>query len=125
MTPLWWMVAASFASWLIITMAFDTGAAPETFLGMLAPLAGAAVTWVIVARTYPAHPERLTPRMMKAFAGKVVFFGAYVTVMLGVLSLQPVPFAISFTSYFIALHVTEAFLLRRVFLRGAASSAVV
>ena len=124
MTPLWWMVAASFASWLIITMAFDTGAAPEIFLGMLAPLAGAAVTWVIVAQTYPAHPERLTPRMMKAFAGKVVFFGVYVTVMLAVLSLQPVPFAISFTSYFITLHLTEAFLLRRVFIRGAAFSAV-
>jgi hypothetical protein len=124
MTPLWWMVAASFASWLMVVMAFDTGAAREILLGMLAPLAGAAVTWVIVTWTYPARPERLTARMMKAFAGKVVFFGVYVTVMLGVLSLQPVPFAISFTSYFIALHVTEAFLLRRVFIRGAAPSAV-
>jgi hypothetical protein len=53
--------------------------------------------------------------MVAAFGGKLVFFGAYVTVMLGVLSLRPLPFVISFTAYFIALHLFEAFCLQRLF----------
>jgi hypothetical protein len=53
--------------------------------------------------------------MILAFAGKMVFFGAYVTLALTMFPLRPVPFVISFTSYFIALHVTEAIWLRRLF----------
>ncbi len=53
--------------------------------------------------------------MVAAFGGKLVFFGAYVTVMLGVLSLRPLPFVISFTAYFIALHLFEALCLQRLF----------
>jgi hypothetical protein len=46
---------------------------------------------------------------------KAVFFGAYVAGMLRLIGLRPVPFVVSFTSYFIALHVTEAVFLRRLF----------
>ena len=35
--------------------------------------------------------------------------------MLRVLALRPVPFVLSFTSYFIALHATEALFMRRLF----------
>ena len=45
----------------------------------------------------------------------MVFFGVYVTVMLKVLALRPLPFVVSFTAYFIALHVIEALCLRRLF----------
>ena len=55
-----------------------------------------------------SDPERLTSLMIAAFAGKMVFFGAYVAVMLKVLSLRPVPFVVSFTSSFIALYLMEA-----------------
>ena len=37
---------------------------------MLAPLAGAVGTWVLVARTYPSQPERLTSLMVAAFGGE-------------------------------------------------------
>jgi len=47
-----------------------------------------------------------------------VFFGAYVGVALGVLSLRSMPFVVSFTSYFIALYVAEALCLRRLFASG-------
>ena len=86
---------------------------------MLAPLAGAAATWVLVARTFTSRPELLTPLMVAAFAGKLVFFGAYVTIMLRVLALRPLPFVISFTTYFIALHLFEALCLQRLFAGNA------
>jgi hypothetical protein len=53
--------------------------------------------------------------MVQGLAVKAVFFGAYVVAMLRVLRVRPVPFVVSFTGYFIALHVTEALFLRRLF----------
>ncbi len=53
--------------------------------------------------------------MISAFAGKLVFFGAYVGLAIGVLGVQPVPFAASFAGYFIALHMIEALWLKRLF----------
>jgi len=44
----------------------------------------------------------------------------YVAGMLRVLGVRPVPFVLSFTIYFIALHMTEALFMRRLFLRAEA-----
>ena len=49
---------------------------------MFGPLAAAAVSWVLTERTYTREPERLTALMIGAFGAKMVFFGAYVAVML-------------------------------------------
>ena len=117
MKPAWWMVGAAVLSWLAVAAMPDMDHDREVLLGMLAPLAGAVGTWVLVARTYPSRPERLTSLMVAAFGAKLVFFGAYVTVMLKVLALQPLPFVISFTTYFIALHMFEALCLQRLFAR--------
>ena len=57
--------------------------------------------------------------MIAAFAVKMVFFGAYVAVMLRRLSLRPVPFVVSFTAYFIALYLIEALSLQRLFAGSA------
>ena len=38
--------------------------------------------------------------------------------MLRVLELRPLPFVVSFTGYFIALHVIEALFMRRLFASG-------
>ena len=46
--------------------------------------------------------------MIAAFAVKMVFFGAYVAVMLRGSALRPMPFVVSFTGYFIALALVEA-----------------
>jgi len=56
--------------------------------------------------------------MIGAFGVKILFFGAYTAVMLTVVGLRPVPFVASFTSYFIALYLTEALLMRRLFVAG-------
>jgi len=82
-------------------------------LGTIGPLAVASATWVLMQQTYRRDPRRLTPLMLKLFAGKMVFFGVYVAVMLGVLALRPVPFVVSFTISFVSLHLIEALSLRR------------
>jgi hypothetical protein len=115
MKPFWWMGGASVASWLLVAAIPGFADDREVLFGMLAPLAGAAATWVLVARTFGSHPEWLTSLMVAAFAAKLVFFGVYVTVMLTVLSLRPVPFVVSFTAYFITLHLVEALCLQRFF----------
>ena len=119
MTPAWWMVGASLGSWLAATRLLNIDAEREIVLGMFGPLAAAVMTWVLVERTWTSsHPERLTPLMIQAFAAKIVFFGVYIVVILKMLPVRPIAFVVSFTSYFIALHVTEALCMRRLFARG-------
>ena len=115
MKPLAWMVGASVGSWLAIAAWSGVSNSREVLFGMLAPLAGAASTWLLVARAFPSRPEMVTALMVAAFAAKLVFFGVYVTIMLRVLSLRPLPFVASFTAYFIALHLFEALCLQRLF----------
>lgn len=113
-----WMAAASVLTCLAVVASFGTRIAAEIVLGMLAPLVVAVGSWVLIERTYRRAPERVTGLMVAGFAGKMVFFGFYVAVMLKGLALKPVPFVASFTGYFIALHVMEAFALRRLFANG-------
>jgi hypothetical protein len=107
------MTAAAVAS--AMAAAAIAGRAAEVLLGMRAPLAAATVSWVLTERVYERAPERLTGLMIGAFGVKMLFFGAYVAVMLEVAGLRPTPFIVSFTSYFIALYLTEALLMRRLF----------
>ena len=109
------MAGASLLSWLMIALIVDRRTSVAVLWGMLGPLAVATVTWVLSERTYRRHPESLTALMITAFGGKMVFFGAYVAVVLEWLSQPAVPFVASFTTYFIALHLCEALLLRRLF----------
>ena len=115
MKPVGGMTAASVLSWLVATAVLGTHIGAELFLGMIAPLGVAACTWLLIERTYRRHPERVTALMVTGFGAKMVFFGAYVVIVLKALSLRPIPFVASFTAYFIALHLTEAFCLRRLF----------
>jgi len=94
----------------------ETGAG--VLLGMLAPLAAAGVSWVLIERTFKREPEQLTSLMIGAFGAKMLFFGAYVVVMLAAVRVPPVPFVASFTGFFIALYLAEALLMRRLFAGG-------
>jgi hypothetical protein len=53
--------------------------------------------------------------MMTGFVVKMVFFGAYVAVVLKGLAQPAVPFAVSFTGSFVTLYLIEALALRRLF----------
>ena len=69
-----WLASASVVSAAVLGARFGR----EVWLGMFAPLIVVSATWVLTERVYRAHPEHLTSVMMAAFAGKLVFFGAYV-----------------------------------------------
>lgn len=122
MTPLAWMVGACVVSWLVVAMVGGSRVNPEALLGMIAPLVSAAASWILVARTHRAAPERVTGVLVVAFAVKMVFFGAYVAVMLRPLDVRPVPFVASFMSYLVGLYIAEALFLRRLFANGSRPS---
>ena len=115
MKELRWMVGASVVSWLASAVVLDAQARMAVLAGMIAPLTAVSGSWVAAERTYRRRPERLTAVMVAGFAAKVVFFGTYVAIALTALSLRPVPFVASFTTYFIALYLAEAIWLRRLF----------
>ena len=106
-----WIAIGSLGSAALLGVRFGR----EVWLGMFAPLVAVSLTWVVTERVYKAQPERLTSVMIGAFAGKLVFFGAYVGLAIGVLGVKPIPFAASLTGYFIALHMIEALWLKRLF----------
>ena len=112
-----WMAATGLGSWLAATAAAGATAGAELLLGMLGPLAAVIVSWVVAERTYRTNPGGLTAVMIAAFAAKMVFFGAYVAVVLKVLAFRPIPFVASFTGHFIGLYGMEALYLRRLFSR--------
>ena len=111
MKPVLWLAAASVISATLLSPWFGR----EVWLGMLGPLMVVSGTWVLTERVYKADPARVTPVVITAFAGKLVFFGAYVALAIGILGVQPMPFAASFTGYFVVLHMIEALLMKRLF----------
>ena len=112
--PLTLMIGGSLMSWAGVTLAGGSDLNPELAIGMAGPLASASATWVAVERTHAASPTRVTPVLIVGFIAKMLFFGTLVG-LVGALGLRPRPFVLSFAVYFIALHVLEAFYLRRLF----------
>jgi len=108
-----WFIGVSLFGCLAATLLGFPGL--EVLCGMAGPLLVAAASWVLAERTYRRNPERLTSIMAASFGVKMVFFGVYVAVMLKLLALRPIPFVVSFTGYFIALHLAEAVALKRLF----------
>lgn len=117
-SPLLWMIACSLAACLAALALAGLAVTAEIVSGMAAPLVSAAVSWQVIQRTHAAAPERLTNVLVAAFAIKAVLFGAYVAIALAVLDLRPLPFIAVFTSYYVALHVWEAVLLKRLLAGG-------
>jgi hypothetical protein len=111
--PVAWMLAASGAAWVLVTVTLADRANPEAAWGIAGPLTGAALSWVAYVRAHEAAPERLTRVMITAFALKLIFFSVYVVAAIRLIELRPAPFVVSFTSAFIVLYAMEAFSLRR------------
>jgi hypothetical protein len=106
-----WLASISIISAALLGARFGR----EVWIGMLAPLIAVSGTWILTERVHRVNPEQVTAVMISAFAGKLVFFGAYVALAIGVLDVRAVPFAMSFAGYFIALHMIEAYWLKRLF----------
>jgi hypothetical protein len=119
-----WMIAASVGGWLAAAgVTADRQIGVALFAGMIGPLAMAAGSWLVAERTFRRTPEQLTGAMAALFVGKMVFVALYIAVAVRAMAVRPLPFAISFTIYFIALYSAEAFCLRRLFAGGADAAA--
>jgi hypothetical protein len=94
------------------------GLAQPVFGGLIGPLVAVVATWAAVVRSYRRDPASVMPAMVKAFMAKVVFFVAYVVVMIKVAALPARAFGISFVTCFIALYAAEALLFKRWFRTG-------
>ncbi len=90
-------------------------AAVEILLGLAAPLAVVLGSWRSMERAYRRGPEQLARLMVRAFVGKLVLFGIYVTLAVGVLALDTAWFIGSFAISFVVLHLAEAAQLQRLF----------
>jgi drug/metabolite transporter (DMT)-like permease len=113
---LWMLTGSALSSFGIVTLLGEEAASDlrlSVWLGMLAPLAAAMISVVLVERIFRRRPDRLMGVMIGAFAGKIVFFGAYIALVVKSGWVRTVPFAISFMGYFLALHLIEAWRLRR------------
>ena len=87
--------------------------ARPVFGGMLGPLIAVVATWIVTVRTYRRNPAEVSGLMMRAFLVKVLFFTAYVVVMVKVAELPVRPFGFSFTAFFIGLYAAEAVFVAR------------
>jgi len=112
-----WIAAAALGSGIVAVAAAGTPVAAEILFGMLAPLVAVIVSWVMTERVFKREPARVTGLMIGAFGAKMLFFGAYVALMIEIVGLRPAPFVASFTGYFVVLYLTEALLLRQLFAR--------
>ena len=122
MKLVWWMLSGSVLTALILTILLKPEFRPELWIGMAGPLASAVVSWIAMQRQYIRRPEEMTALMIKAFAAKMIFFAGYITVLVSLGWVQPIPFVISFVCYFLALHGVEAFGLRRLQITGRTGS---
>ena len=117
--PVPWMIGGSVATCLVALVVTRFSMVPELVLGMAGPLSSAVVTWQVLERTHSSSPERLTGVMITAFGVKVLLFALYVVAALWGLGLRPKPFMLSFTGYYVGLHVVEAMFLRRLLASSA------
>ncbi len=87
--------------------------ARPVFGGLLGPLIAAVATWIVTVRTYRRNPAEVAGLMLRAFFVKVLFFVAYVAVMVKVAELPVRSFGLSFTAFFIGLYAVEAVWIAR------------
>ena len=109
------LILFCFGSWSLVSWIFIEDYIVEIFLGMVMPLAVGQFTITRIQSIFVSDPRKLTSFMMKSFIGKMVIYGVY---MIGLVAFSPFnerTFFVSFISYFITLHVLEAFFIRSVF----------
>jgi hypothetical protein len=115
------MALASLVCWALVALLTGGEARAAVLLGVLGPFAAAAGTWVLVERTYRRTPERMSRLMVVLFGAKLVLIGAFVAVVIVMLSQGAALFVVSFTAQYVTLHAIEALCLRRLFSRGPAA----
>ena len=109
-----WMTTGAIGSCLIAAM-LEPSLAPDLLLGMLAPWVATSVTWLAVERQLARNPAGVHALLLRAFGLKLVFFAAYVVIVMQGVGVRSTAFIASFTVYFISLYCAQAFGFARVF----------
>jgi hypothetical protein len=117
------MVAGTLGAWALALPLLHSSVRLASFYGLLGPLIVTAGSWIAIERVHRTKPAAVTTVMMAGFGIKLVFVGAYVSVMLGLTTMNRMAFVVSFTLAFIALYVVEAFLLRGLMTAASGTSA--
>ncbi|MCK5331116.1 MAG: hypothetical protein KAK01_06895 [Candidatus Marinimicrobia bacterium] len=102
-------------SWGLLSGLIHQPVAVEIFWGMLGPWLVGIITIILAQRTFHQKPQDLTKLMIKSFFGKMIFYAVYISLLILFGSMETVPFVISFTVYFIVLHIIEALYLQSIF----------
>jgi len=116
-----WMVGCAILAAAILTILVglaDFSVRNEIWLGMAGPTLAEGVSWIIMVRKRTRSPQELTKFLVQAFAAKLLFFAAYIAVMLKGDLVQLKPFIACFTGFYVALHLTVAFWLQRTQIAG-------
>ena len=102
---------ACVGTWGLLSAAFPYYV-KELFLGMIIPWSISLISIVKTHSVYNLNPEKLINHMTKAMLIKMMSYGLLLIIIFNFISFNPLPFIISFTGYFLALHIIEAFTLR-------------
>ena len=101
-------------TWGLLSAAFPDYV-KEIFLGMVIPWSISLISIVKTRSVYNLNPEKLIKHMTTSMLMKMMSYGLLFIIIFTFISFNPLPFIISFTGYFLALHITEAFVLRYIF----------
>lgn len=121
MKPVIIMVGVCVLSAASVTALVGSDLSDEVWLGMLGPAAATSTEWVLAERSYRRSPRQLSWLLYGSFLAKMIFFGAYISTLLGLALVRPIPFAASFVGFFVALLTLEAMALRRLTTVSSAS----
>jgi hypothetical protein len=118
------LVVVCVATCGLVTMLVAPDAAGAAYLGMAAPLIVGLGTILLVEQTTRTDVHALTRRLVLAFVTKMVFYALYVAAAITLLGVDPLPFSVSFTLFFVGLHITEALYFKTLFAHAVANNAV-
>ena len=113
MKLLWCMLAGSILAAIALAFVAGMQIRLEIWLGMAGPLIAAVFSWIAMVRQHARNDRGMTRLLIQAFAVKLVFFAVYISVILRSRCVRPMPFVLCFAGFYLALHIVEAFGLRR------------
>ena len=90
----------------------------EIFIGMTAPLLVTVFSILWINKVFKLDSTKVTAVMTKSFFIKMVLFALYFIIILSFYAFEPIPFVISFTSFFILFYLIEAIFLQKLFQTG-------
>ena len=100
-----------FGTWGLLSSVFPE-ISTEIFLGMIFPWMIFLFSVLITQFIHIKSSLNLTKYFSIAIIMKMILYGIIIVAIFTFISFNPVPFIISFTSYYLTLHLTEAFIVR-------------